>query len=81
MTDKELQKLKRSDLIEILYYMRQEIDELREENEKLTSRLDKLVGEAISKSNEKITADSEDTAESDVKDNNQNKSNKKNKKK
>lgn len=44
MTDKELKKLKRSELIEILYYMRREIDELREENEKLESRIDRLIG-------------------------------------
>lgn len=47
MTDKELRHLKRAELIEILLYMKQEIDELRAENEKLTQRLDKLVGEAI----------------------------------
>lgn len=47
MTDKELRKLKRPELIEILLYMRQEIDELRSENENLRERLDKLVGEAI----------------------------------
>lgn len=44
MTDKELKKLKRSELVEILYYMRREIDELREENEKLESRIDRLIG-------------------------------------
>lgn len=44
MTDKELKKLKRSELIEVLYYMRREIDELREENEKLESRIDRLIG-------------------------------------
>lgn len=47
MTDKELKKLKRSELIEILYYMRREIDELREENEKLESRIDRLIGKVI----------------------------------
>ena len=49
MTDKELRQLRRTDLIEILYYMRTEIDELKAENEQLKSRLDKLVGEAIQK--------------------------------
>jgi len=44
MTDKELKKLKRSELIEILYYMRREIDELREKNEKLELRIDRLIG-------------------------------------
>lgn len=47
MTDKELRKLKRPELIEILLYMRQEIDDLRSENERLQERLDQLVGEAI----------------------------------
>lgn len=32
MTDKELRKLKRADLLEILYYLQKEIDELKEEN-------------------------------------------------
>ena len=32
MTDKELRKLKRTDLLEILYYLQKEIDELKEEN-------------------------------------------------
>lgn len=46
MTDKELKKLKRSELIEILYYMRREIDDLRAENEKLESRIDRLIDKA-----------------------------------
>lgn len=40
MTDQELRRLKRGDLIEILYYLQKENDELREENEKLKSRID-----------------------------------------
>jgi len=47
MTDKELRQLKRTELIEMLYYMKTEIDELKAENEQLKFRLDKLVGEAI----------------------------------
>lgn len=35
MTDNELKKLKRKDLLEILYYMRKELDETRLENERL----------------------------------------------
>ena len=46
MTDKELRKLRRSELIEILYYMRREIDELSEQNRKLESRIDRLIGKA-----------------------------------
>ena len=44
MTDRQLKKLKRSELIELLYYARKEIDRLSQENEQLRSRLDKLVG-------------------------------------
>ncbi len=40
MTDQELRRLKRADLNEILYYLQKENDELREENEKLKSRID-----------------------------------------
>ena len=47
MTDKQLRRMKRAELIEILYYMRTQIDELKAENEQLKSRLDMLVGEAI----------------------------------
>ena len=43
MKDKELKKLKRADLIEMLYYLSKENDELREENGKLRTRLDELV--------------------------------------
>lgn len=35
MTDNELKKLKRRDLLEILYYLRKELDETRLENERL----------------------------------------------
>ncbi len=47
MTDKELRSLKRADLIEILYYLRRENDELREENEKLKSRLDTIIDKLV----------------------------------
>ena len=47
MTDKELQKLRRSDLIEMLYYMRQEIEALEAENKQLKERLDALVARAL----------------------------------
>lgn len=43
MTDKELKKLRRTDLIEILYYLSRENDELREENGKLREKLDAFV--------------------------------------
>ncbi len=35
MTDKELHKLKRPELLDLLFYMRKEIDRLQEENEQL----------------------------------------------
>lgn len=44
MTDKELRKCKRTELIEMLYYLRRENDELREKAEKLEARLDKYIG-------------------------------------
>ncbi len=46
MTDKELRKLKRVELIEILYYMRNEIDELQAANQRLETRIDQLIGNA-----------------------------------
>lgn len=47
MTDKELRKLRRSDLIEILYYLSRENDSLREENAKLKARLDAIVDKMV----------------------------------
>jgi len=47
MTDKQVKKLKRSELIELLYYARKEIDRLRQENDQLKDRLDRLMGEAL----------------------------------
>ena len=58
MTDKELRRLKRADLIEILYYLKRENEELKAENEKLNSRLDALVGEAIKLKNDAKGAES-----------------------
>lgn len=40
MTDKELKKLSKSELLEILAYMRKEIDTLKEENRKLTEKVE-----------------------------------------
>lgn len=39
MTDKEVRKLKRAELLEILFYMEKELEELRQENEKLQQQL------------------------------------------
>lgn len=40
MTDKEIRKLKRADLLEILYYLQKEIEELNKENESLRTQLE-----------------------------------------
>ena len=57
MTDKELRRLRRSELIEILYYLSRENDELREENGRLQARLDAFVSNtAAEKPAEQVTA-------------------------
>lgn len=40
MTDKELRKLKRIELLDLLFYMRKEMDELQEENERLKKQVE-----------------------------------------
>ena len=50
MTDKQVKKLKRSELLELLYYARKEIDRLQQENDQLKERLDRLVDEALHES-------------------------------
>ena len=40
MTDKELRKLKRAELLEILFYLQKELDRMKQENEELKQRLD-----------------------------------------
>lgn len=40
MTNKELKKLKRADLLEILYYLQKEIEELNRENAMLKNQLE-----------------------------------------
>lgn len=42
MTDKQLKKASRKELIELLYAMSKELDRVKSENEKLTSRIDAL---------------------------------------
>lgn len=39
MTDKELRKLKKDELLEILFYMRTQLDDLKKENENLKNSL------------------------------------------
>ncbi len=45
MTDKELRKAKKTDLIEMLYYLRQEVDDLKAQNDTLRARVLLLSGE------------------------------------
>lgn len=40
MTDKELRKLKRLELLDLLFYMRKELDELQEENDSLKKQIE-----------------------------------------
>jgi FtsZ-binding cell division protein ZapB len=42
MTDKEVRRLKRHELIEIMFYLQQELDSLKEENAALKARVDEL---------------------------------------
>lgn len=51
MTDKELRKLKRSELLELMFYLREELDKLKEENENLKVRIDDLSKAAIESKN------------------------------
>ena len=52
MTDKELRRLKRADLLEIMFYLRDEIDELKKENESLKSRIDEMSEAAMNERTE-----------------------------
>lgn len=42
MTDKEVRRLKRAELIEILFYLQKEIEELKQNNESLRRQLESL---------------------------------------
>ena len=59
MNDKQLRKAKKNELLEMLYYMRKELDKVQEENSQLRERLDKLVAEAISAKNDTNETDDE----------------------
>ena len=45
MTNKELRKAKRDELIEMLYYLRKEADDLKAENDMLRAKILLLSGE------------------------------------
>ena len=40
MTDKELRKLKRTELLELMYYLKEELEKVGQENETLKARLE-----------------------------------------
>ena len=40
MTDKELRKLKRAELLELMYYMKEELEKVKQENEILKGKLE-----------------------------------------
>lgn len=42
MTDKEVRKLKKPELLEILFYLQKEMDTLKEENENLRRQVENL---------------------------------------
>lgn len=42
MTDKKIKRLKKGELLEILFYMREEIDNLKKENETLKKNLEEI---------------------------------------
>lgn len=44
MTDKELRKLKRGELLELMYYLRKELEEVKLENEDLRKQLEDKAG-------------------------------------
>ncbi|MBE6862711.1 MAG: hypothetical protein E7497_07445 [Ruminococcus sp.] len=54
MTDKEMRKLKRPELLEIMYYLQKEVEELRTENESLKNKLENAKCEISSENLEKI---------------------------
>ncbi len=54
MTNKELRKLKRSELMEVLYYLKKENETLQNENESLKQQLENARGGISSENLEKI---------------------------
>lgn len=57
MTDKELRKLRRTDLLEMLFYMQKEMETLRQENENLRKQLaDAAAGRVAQADLEQLTA-------------------------
>lgn len=44
MTDKQLRKLRRAELLEMMFYIQKELDELKAENESLKQKLEQVEG-------------------------------------
>lgn len=63
MTDKEVKKLKRAELLELLFGMRKEIDRLLSENESLKQRTEIAEGnrELLEKIYDKICSEEKET--------------------
>lgn len=60
MTDKELRKLKRAELLEILFYLQKEIDNIKLENQELQQRIENLTINNNNNNNNKTVLSDED---------------------
>ena len=63
MTEKELRKLKRSELLEIMYYLQKELDTVKAENESLKQKLEKSEGGITPENLERIVSAVKSAAE------------------
>lgn len=63
MTEKELRKLKRSELLEIMYYLQKELETVQAENESLKQKLEKAEGGISSENLDKIISAVKSAAE------------------
>lgn len=75
MTDKELKKLKRADLLEILYYLQKEVEELTKENESLKAQLENSKSSFFENDLDRIVKAVESAVRGAVKETAQNQSN------
>lgn len=75
MTDKELKKLKRADLLEILYYLQKEVEELTKENESLKAQLENSKSSFFENDLDRIVKAVESAVRDAVKETAQNQSN------
>ncbi|MDD5947283.1 MAG: DNA repair protein [Oscillospiraceae bacterium] len=65
MTDKQLRKLRRAELLEMMFYIQKELDELKEENESLKQKLEKAEG-GLSEESLRQIVDAVKTAVADI---------------